>query len=165
MGQILMLRITLVCVGKLKERYWREAVAEYEKRLGRYCRLDIAEVADEPAPEQCSPAQEAEIRNREGERILHALPAGSLPVALDLGGKERSSEELSAWLDGTVLRGASHIAFIIGGSLGLSDAVLAAAKEKLSFSRLTFPHQLMRVIFLEQLYRSFRISRGEPYHK
>ena len=135
------MKITLVTVGKIKEKYLEAAIAEYSKRLGRYCRLEIVQVADEKTPDKASELQEAQIRDKEGERILAHIKE-------DLG-----------------VRGESHLQFIIGGSLGLSQAVLNRADTKISFSRLTFPHQLMRVILLEQIYRSFRIIKGEPYHK
>ena len=135
------MKITLVTVGKIKEKYLEAAIAEYSKRLGRYCRLEIVQVADEKTPDKASELQEAQIR------------------------KQRSSEEMAAWMEDLGVRGESHLQFIIGGSLGLSQAVLNRADTKISFSRLTFPHQLMRVILLEQIYRSFRIIKGEPYHK
>ena len=145
------MKITLVTVGKIKEKYLEAAIAEYSKRLGRYCRLEIL--------------QEAQIRDKEGERILAHIKEDAYVIALAIDGKQRSSEEMAAWMEDLGVRGESHLQFIIGGSLGLSQAVLNRADTKISFSRLTFPHQLMRVILLEQIYRSFRIIKGEPYHK
>lgn len=159
------MRVTVICAGKLKERYWRDAVAEYAKRLGRYHRLEIVELADEKTPEGMSPAQEAEVKRREGERILKALKEDAFAVALAVEGKPLSSEELAAFLEKKTVEGTSHIAFLIGGSLGLSPEVMRRADFSLSFSRMTFPHQMMRVILLEQIYRAERIRRGEPYHK
>ena len=152
------MKITLVTVGKIKEKYLEAAIAEYSKRLGRYCRLEIVQVADEKTPE-------AQIRDKEGERILAHIKEDAYVIALAIDGKQRSSEEMAAWMEDLGVRGESHLQFIIGGSLGLSQAVLNRADTKISFSRLTFPHQLMRVILLEQIYRSFRIIKGEPYHK
>ena len=152
------MKITLVTVGKIKEKYLEAAIAEYSKRLGRYCRLEIVQVADEKTPDKASELQEAQIRDKEGERILAHIKEDAYVIALAIDGKQRSSEDLG-------VRGESHLQFIIGGSLGLSQAVLNRADTKISFSRLTFPHQLMRVILLEQIYRSFRIIKGEPYHK
>lgn len=159
------MRATIICVGKLKEKYWRDAVAEYAKRLGRYLKLEIIELADEKAPETMSPAQEAEVKRREGERILKALKDDAFAIALAVEGSPLSSEELAAFLEKKAVEGVSHIAFLIGGSLGLSPEVMRRADFALSFSRMTFPHQMMRVILLEQVYRAERIRRGEPYHK
>ena len=154
------MKITLVTVGKIKEKYLEAAIAEYSKRLGRYCRLE-----DEKTPDKASELQEAQIRDKEGERILAHIKEDAYVIALAIDGKQRSSEEMAAWMEDLGVRGESHLQFIIGGSLGLSQAVLNRADTKISFSRLTFPHQLMRVILLEQIYRSFRIIKGEPYHK
>ena len=154
------MRITILAVGKVKEKFYTQAVGEYVKRLSRYCRLDIIEVADEKTPDGASEAAVRRIKEKEGERLLSHVSDGMHVVALAIDGKMRSSEELSGHLSGN-----SHIAFVIGGSLGLSDGVITRADEALSFSRMTFPHQLMRVILLEQLYRSFKIQAGEPYHK
>ena len=149
------MKVTVVCVGKLKEKYWRDAIAEYSKRLSRYMKLEIIELADEKAPENMSDAQAAEVKEREGQRIL----------ALAVEGKMLSSEELAEFMAKKSVGGVSHIVFIIGGSLGLSPAVMRRADYALSFSRMTFPHQMMRVVLLEQIYRSERIQRNEPYHK
>lgn len=159
------MKITILAVGKIKEKYFTDAIREYSKRLGRYCRLEIVEVPDEKTPDGASLALEDQIREKEGQRILAALKEDAWIVALAIQGKRRTSEELAAHLEELTVRGVSHLIFVIGGSLGLSESVLARADEKLSFSDLTFPHQLMRVILLEQIYRSFRIIRGEPYHK
>ena len=159
------MKITLVTVGKIKEKYLEAAIAEYGKRLGRYCRLEIVQVADEKTPDKASELQETQIRDKEGERILAHIKEDAYVIALAIDGKQRSSEEMAEWMEDLGVRGESHLQFIIGGSLGLSQAVLNCADTKISFSRLTFPHQLMRVILLEQIYRSFRIIKGEPYHK
>ena len=160
-----MLKITILCVGKIKEKYFSDAVAEYKKRLGRYCRMEIIEVADEKAPEDISAAMEEEIKRKEGERLLKSIREGDYIIALAIEGEQLSSVELAKKLDKLATRGISQIVFVIGGSLGLSKEVLARAKEKISFSKMTFPHQLRRVILLEQVYRAFRINQGEPYHK
>lgn len=159
------MKITLITVGKIKEKYLDAAIAEYSKRLGRYCRLEILQVADEKTPDHASEALERQIREKEGERILSLIRDGAYVVALAIDGKPLSSEELSDLIEGLGVRGESHIQFVIGGSLGLSDSVLKRADYRLSFSRMTFPHQLMRVILLEQIYRSYRIMNREPYHK
>ncbi len=159
------MKITLVTVGKIKEKFYQAAISEYSKRLGRYCSLNIVEVADEKTPDGAGEALERQIREKEGRRILEAIKEDAYVIALAIQGKGRSSEELAAHLDALTVQGKSHLCFVIGGSLGLSEEVLARADEHLSFSAMTFPHQLMRVILLEQIYRSFRIIRGEPYHK
>lgn len=159
------MKITLVTVGKIKERFFADAIKEYEKRLSRYCRLEIVQVADEKTPEKASEAKARQIREREGERILAQLKVGAYVIALAIEGKMASSEELAKKLEKLGITGKSQVVFVIGGSLGLSEAVLKRADEQLSFSRMTFPHQLMRVILLEQIYRSYRIIAGEPYHK
>ncbi len=160
-----MLRITVVCVGKLKEKYFADAVVEYGKRLSRYCRLEIKEAADEKTPDGASAAEEEQIKSREGGRILKNIRDDDYVIALAIEGKQLSSPELADKLVRLANAGQSQLVFVIGGSLGLSDEVLARADLRLSFSRLTFPHQLMRVVLLEQIYRSFRINQGEPYHK
>ena len=159
------MKITVLAVGKIKEKFYTEAVREYAKRLSRYCELNLTEVEDEPTPETASVKQEQQIREKEGERLLSKIPAGARVIALAIEGKERDSVTLSKHLSELTLAGNSHLVFLIGGSLELSEAVLNRADEQMSFSRLTFPHQLMRVILLEQIYRSFRIARNEPYHK
>ena len=159
------MNITIVCVGKCKESFYREAIAEYSKRLSRYCRLKIVEAADEPTPEGAGAALEGQIKDTEGERIIRAIPSRSYVIALAIEGKRSSSEAFAERIDHLALEGVSDLTFVIGGSLGLSSKVLAMADLKLSFSDMTFPHQLMRVILLEQIYRAFRIIRKEPYHK
>ena len=159
------MRVTIVCVGKLKEKYWKDAIAEYSKRLSRYMKLEIIELADEKAPESMSPAQEAEVLEKEGQRILKHIREDAFVTALAVEGKMLSSEELAAFMEKKEVGGISHMVFVIGGSLGLSPAVMQRADFALSFSRMTFPHQMMRVVLLEQVYRAERIRRNEPYHK
>lgn len=159
------MKITLLTVGKIKEKYLRDGIAEYAKRLGRYCKLEIVEVPDEKAPDNASSAQELQIKELEGERLLRHIRDTDYVTALAIDGKMLDSVELSEHLERLFVQGKSSLVFVIGGSLGLSDEVLLRADYRLSFSKMTFPHQLMRMILLEQLYRSFRISKGEPYHK
>lgn len=159
------MKITVVCVGKIKEKFFGDAIREYEKRLSRYCKLSIVELQDEKTPDGALAALEEQIKRREGERILKVLPEGAYTVALAIQGKQCSSEELAETIEKLGVNGTSHIVFIIGGSLGLSEEVLLKADYLLSFSKMTFPHQLMRVVLLEQVYRSYRIISGEPYHK
>jgi 23S rRNA (pseudouridine1915-N3)-methyltransferase len=159
------MKITLICVGKLKEKYLSQGVEEYTKRLSRYCTLTIIELADEKTPENAGEALEDIIKKKEGERILKAIKEDSFCIALAIDGIMLSSEELASKIDLLGISGTSHISFIIGGSLGLSDEVLNRADYKLSFSKMTFPHQLMRMILLEQIYRAYRIISNQPYHK
>jgi 23S rRNA (pseudouridine1915-N3)-methyltransferase len=159
------MRITIICVGKLKEKYWTLGVEEYRKRLTRYCNLEIIELADEKTPDNASDAMEDLIKKKEGERILKALKEEAYCIALAIDGKMLSSEGMADKIDQLGVSGCSHISFIIGGSLGLSEEVLKHADFKLSFSKMTFPHQLMRVVLLEQIYRSYRIINNQPYHK
>ena len=159
------MKITVVCVGKLKEKFFADGVEEYKKRLGRYAKIEIAEVADEKAPENLSIAEEEQVKAKEGEKILKKIPDDAFVVALCIDGKMLSSEELADFFEKKTVSGVSSIAFVIGGSLGLSKAVIDRADYKLSFSKMTFPHQLMRVVLLEQIYRGYRILNGEPYHK
>ena len=159
------MKISVITVGKIKEKYLRDAVAEYSKRLSRYCKLEIAEVADEKTTERASEAMEAAIRCKEGERIEKYLKEDAYVIALAIDGNMLSSENLAEKLERLGVEGKSHIMFVIGGSIGLSEQILKRADYKLSFSKMTFPHQLMRVILLEQIYRSYRIINGEPYHK
>lgn len=159
------MHIQIVSVGKLKEKYLVQGIAEYAKRLGSYIRLTLTEVADEKAPEVLSPAEERQVKQREGERILSSIKDDAHVIALAIGGELWSSEDLASHLDKLGTYGTSHVAFVIGGSLGLSDDVLKRADKKLSFGRLTYPHQLMRLILVEQIYRAMRINRAEPYHK
>lgn len=176
-------KITIVCVGKIKESFYRDAVAEYRKRLGKYCRLEIVEVADEKTPDGAGEALENSIKEKEAKRILDILPSNkthsyaqgagasgkgcgnTVVCTLEIAGKRLSSEGMARWMERLTVGGTSHIVFVIGGSLGLHESVLKLSDMPLSFSDMTFPHQLMRVILLEQIYRSFRIINGEPYHK
>jgi 23S rRNA (pseudouridine1915-N3)-methyltransferase len=153
------IRLTVVAVGRLKEPHWRAAAEEYAKRLGRYATLETVEVADRDLSRGAAAAVSAEA-----DDILRVLPGGAYVVALDAGGRERTSEELASWLDALAVAGTSHVALVVGGSAGLDPRARDAAREQLSLSRMTLPHQLARVVLLEQLYRAFRISRGEPYH-
>lgn len=160
------MKITLLTVGKIKEKFYRDAITEYAKRLSRYCKLQIIEVADEKTPDHASETVERQIKEKEGGRLLKYIEESQgYVIALAIDGKMPDSVELSEKMASLGLRGQSHIVFVIGGSLGLSDAVLKRADEKLSFSKMTFPHQLMRVILLEQIYRGYRIMNHEPYHK
>jgi rRNA large subunit m3Psi methyltransferase RlmH len=159
------MNISIICVGKIKEKFLRAAIEEYSKRLSRYCKLDIVEVPDEKTPDNASAKEELLIKEKEGLGILKHIRENVLVVTLDLKGKMLSSEELSSFIKDSGLKGHSNIAFIIGGSLGLSNEVLKRSDFSLCFSKMTFPHQLMRVILLEQVYRGFRIINGEPYHK
>ena len=159
------MKITVVTVGKIKEKYFTDAIAEYSKRLSRYCKLEIVQVADEKTPDGASEALEIQIKDKEGERILANIKDGSYVVALAIDGQMLDSEQLADKMEKWGVSGISQIVFVIGGSLGLSKAVLNRADYKLSFSKMTFPHQLMRVILLEQIYRGFRIIANEPYHK
>lgn len=159
------MKITVITVGKIKEKYLKDAIAEYSKRLSKYCKLEIVEVADEKTPDNASEVVEESIRSKEAERILKYVKDDAYIVTLEIGGKQLSSEELADKIDKLGVQGTSHIIFIIGGSIGLGKEVLAKSDYALSFSKMTFPHQLMRVILLEQVYRSYRIINGEPYHK
>jgi len=159
------MKVTLICVGKLKEKYLVQGVEEYAKRLSRYCTLEITELADEKTPDNAVEALEEMIKRREGERILKVLKEDSYCIALAIEGTMLSSEELAAKINSLGISGTSHISFVIGGSLGLSQEVLKRADYKLSFSKMTFPHQLMRMILLEQVYRAYRIINNQPYHK
>jgi 23S rRNA (pseudouridine1915-N3)-methyltransferase len=159
------MRITIIGVGKIKERFFEEAISEYVKRLSKYCKLSIIEIPDEKAPEKLSTSQMKIVKDKEGDRILQKVKDTDYVICLEIEGKSLSSEELSSLIDKIGIDGNSDVTFIIGGSLGLSKNVLNRANFKLSFSRMTFPHQLMRVIALEQIYRAFKISGNEPYHK
>ena len=159
------MKITLVTVGKIKENYLRDAVAEYVKRLGKYCKLEVIETADEKTPDHASETVEEAIRAKEAERILRYIREDAFVITLEILGKQLSSEELAKKIETLGVQGKSHIIFVIGGSVGLGKEVLERSDFALSFSKMTFPHQLMRVILLEQVYRSFRIINGEPYHK
>lgn len=159
------MKITCITVGKIKEKYFTMAIEEYAKRLSRYCKLEIVELPDEKTPDHASELMEEQIKQKEGDRILRAIKDDAYVIALAIEGKQLDSVELSEKLAKLGIDGNSHITFIIGGSLGLSKEVLARADYKLSFSKMTFPHQLMRVVLLEQIYRAYRIQYGEPYHK
>ncbi|WP_307892999.1 23S rRNA (pseudouridine(1915)-N(3))-methyltransferase RlmH [Bacillus swezeyi] len=159
------MNISIVAIGKLKEKYLKQGIDEYIKRLSAYAKVDIIELPDEKAPENLSDQDMKIVKDKEGERILSKISPDAHVIALAIEGKLKSSEELADNMDRLATYGKSKVTFVIGGSLGLSDAVLKRADEKLSFSRMTFPHQLMRLILLEQVYRAFRINRGEPYHK
>ena len=159
------MKITLITVGKIKEKYLKDAIAEYSKRLSRYCKLEIIEVADEKTPDNASETVADGIRDKEGERILKYVKDDAYVVTLEIKGKLLTSEELAEKIDKLGIQGTSHIIFIIGGSIGLGKEVLKRSDYALSFSKMTFPHQLMRVILLEQIYRSYRIISHEPYHK
>ncbi|MBQ7793399.1 MAG: 23S rRNA (pseudouridine(1915)-N(3))-methyltransferase RlmH [Clostridia bacterium] len=156
--------VSIVCVGKLKEKFFRDAIAEYEKRLSRFCKLKIIELADEKIPDNASETEEKQILEREGKRILSAIADGTPIIAMCVEGTLISSEELSAKIDSLAMT-AGRAAFVIGGSLGLSDEVKSRAAAKISFGRITLPHQLMRIVLAEQIYRAFKISNNEAYHK
>lgn len=159
------MKITIIGVGKIKEKYFTGAIDEYAKRLSRYCKLEILEVPDEKTPDGAGEALERQIKEKEGERILQKIPEGAFVTALAIDGRMLDSEAFADQMERWNVGGISHMVFLIGGSLGLSDQVLSRADFKLSFSKMTFPHQLMRVILLEQIYRTFRIRNHEPYHK
>ena len=159
------MKITLITVGKIKEKYLKDAIAEYTKRLSKYCKLEIIEVPDEKTPDQASEVVEEGIRSKEGEKILRYIKDDMYVITLEIAGKMLTSEELAERIEKLGIQGKSSIAFVIGGSIGLGKEVLKRSDYALSFSKMTFPHQLMRVILLEQVYRSYRIMNGEPYHK
>ena len=159
------MKITLITVGKIKEKYLKDAIAEYSKRLSRYCKLEIVEVADEKTPDNASATVEDAIRDKEGERILKYIKEDAYVITLEIAGKMLTSEEKAEKIEKLGVQGTSHIIFIIGGSIGLGREILKRSDYALSFSKMTFPHQLMRVILLEQIYRSYRIINHEPYHK
>jgi 23S rRNA (pseudouridine1915-N3)-methyltransferase len=157
--------ITIVTIGKLKEKYLKQGIDEYLKRLSIYAKVEVIELPDEKAPENLSETEMEQVKEKEGERILGKISDDTHVIALAIEGKMKSSEQLAKDLDQLATYGKSKVAFVIGGSLGLSKAVMKRANDTLSFSKMTFPHQLMRLILLEQVYRAFRINRGEPYHK
>ena len=159
------MNITVLCVGKIKEKYFTDAINEYSKRLSGFCKLTIVEVDDEKTPQNSSEALDNAIKDKEGERLLKKIPNGSYVITLEIDGKKRDSVEFSKHIEKLCVNGNSNICFIIGGSLGLSDLIKNKSDESISFSDMTFPHQLMRVILLEQIYRSFKIINNEPYHK
>lgn len=157
--------VTVLCVGKIKERFFTDAVNEYSKRLSKFCKLNIIEVEDEENPQNAGETLERSIREKEGEKILKKIPQGAYTISLEIEGRKHDSVSFADRINKIQINGSSNICFIIGGSLGLSDSVKKTAKESLSFSDMTFPHQLMRIILLEQIYRAFKINNNEPYHK
>ncbi|MCR5770151.1 MAG: 23S rRNA (pseudouridine(1915)-N(3))-methyltransferase RlmH [Butyrivibrio sp.] len=159
------MKISILCVGKIKEKYWNDAIKEYMKRLTRYCKPEIIEVADEKTPDNAPESVETMIRDKEGEKLLKHIDPKAKVVALAIKGRKVDSPGFAKWIDDYAISGCSHIQFVIGGSLGLSDEVLKRADGQISFSDMTFPHQMMRVVLLEQVYRSYKILSGEPYHK
>ncbi|GIN40065.1 23S rRNA (pseudouridine(1915)-N(3))-methyltransferase RlmH [Heyndrickxia oleronia] len=159
------MNISIITVGKLKEKYLKQGIDEYLKRLTSYAKVEIIEVPDEKAPEILSETEMEQVKDKEGERILAKIHPDTHVIALAIQGKMKTSEELADTIDKLGTYGKSKIAFVIGGSLGLSKAVMDRSNESLSFSKMTFPHQLMRLVLVEQVYRAFRINRGEPYHK
>lgn len=160
-----MINITVLCVGKIKEKYFRDAIDEYSKRLDRYCKLQVIEVKDEPTPESPSDTEKELVLQREGKRIMEKLPDSAFVVPLCIEGKTMTSEKLADFISKSATSGTSHIVFIIGGSFGLCSEIKERANLSLSFSPMTFPHQLMRVILLEQIYRALNINNGGKYHK
>ncbi|WDU79564.1 MULTISPECIES: 23S rRNA (pseudouridine(1915)-N(3))-methyltransferase RlmH [Lysinibacillus] len=159
------MNITIVSVGKLKEKYLKMGIDEYVKRLGGYAKIDLVEVPDEKAPEQLSEAEMDIVKKKEGERILAKISPDAYVIALAINGKMKTSEQMAADIESLMTYGKSKIAFVIGGSLGLHEDVLKRADEQQSFGKMTLPHQLMKLVLVEQIYRSFRIMKGEPYHK
>jgi 23S rRNA (pseudouridine1915-N3)-methyltransferase len=160
-----LIAIDILCVGKIKEKYWNDAISEYSKRLSRYCKLEIIEVQDEKTPDNAPESVEKQIKDKEGQKLLKYLDPKALKFALAIDGKRFSSTGFADVIQNESVQGCSRMQFVIGGSLGLSDEVLKTCDRKLSFSDMTFPHQMMRVILLEQIYRAYRIINGEPYHK
>lgn len=159
------MKITIIAVGKLKEKYWKQAIAEYEKRLSAYTKIEIIEVPDEKAPENMSDKEIEQVKEKEGQRILAKVKPQSTVITLEIQGKMLSSEAMAKEIDQRMTQGASDFTFIIGGSNGLHQDVMNRSNFALSFSKMTFPHQMMRVVLLEQVYRAFKINRGEAYHK
>ena len=159
------MKITILCVGKVKEKFYRDGIDEFVKRLSRYCKLEIIEVADEKTDENASETEIRLVKEKEGEKLLKNIKDDAYVITLCIDGKQLDSEQLSEKIEKLGVQGTSHIYFVIGGSLGLADEVIKRADFKLSFSPMTFPHQLMRLILLEQIYRSYRIMNHEPYHK
>lgn len=159
------MKIDIIAVGKVKEKFYRDAIDEFAKRLGKYCKLQILEVTDEKTPDGASEALEEQIKAKEAERILKQIKEDAFVFTLEITGKKYDSVAFADKLEQLGIQGKSHVQFVIGGSLGLHESVSKRSDAKLSFSDMTFPHQLMRVILLEQIYRSFRITNGEPYHK
>ncbi|AEN86915.1 MULTISPECIES: 23S rRNA (pseudouridine(1915)-N(3))-methyltransferase RlmH [Priestia] len=159
------MNISIITIGKLKEKYLKQGIEEYLKRLSSYAKVEIIELADEKAPENLSESEMEQVKQKEGERILAKISDDTHVIALAINGKQKSSEELAKEIDSLATYGKSKIAFVIGGSLGLSSEVMKRSNAALSFSKMTFPHQLMRLVLVEQIYRAFRIIRNEPYHK
>lgn len=159
------MNIKIVCVGKLKEKYFKQGIAEYAKRLGKFCKFTVVEVPDEKAPEKLSTAEMEQVKERESERILSKIKNKEYVFALAILGKERTSEEFAKEIKNLTTYGTSDITFVIGGSLGLSPAVLKRANTQISFGKFTMPHQLMRLVLTEQIYRACMINVGAPYHK
>jgi 23S rRNA (pseudouridine1915-N3)-methyltransferase len=159
------MNIKILCVGKIKEKFYRDAISEYSKRLSKYCSLEIVEVNDEKTSENSTENEINIIKDKEGERILKHIKDKDYAIALAIQGKQQDSVAFSKYIENLGITGNSSICFIIGGSLGLSDAVMKRCNDSISFSKMTFPHQLMRVILLEQIYRAMRIMNNEPYHK
>ncbi|SHM97221.1 23S rRNA (pseudouridine1915-N3)-methyltransferase [Anaerosporobacter mobilis DSM 15930] len=159
------MKITVLCVGKIKEKYFTLGIDEYAKRLSRYCKLEIIEVPDEKTPDNASENEELQIKAKEGDKLLRYIKDNAFVIALAIEGKMLTSEELSEKMEQLGINGDSNVVFVIGGSLGLDKRILDRADYKLSFSKMTFPHQMMRMVLLEQVYRGFRIMKGEPYHK
>lgn len=159
------MKVTIICVGKIKEKFYRDALEEYAKRLSRYCKFEMVEVADEMTPDNAGEALEEQIKEREAKRILSKIKEDALVCTLEIAGNRLSSVAFADWLEKAAVGGKSSLVFIIGGSLGLHSTVTKRSDFALSFSDMTFPHQLMRVILSEQIYRAFRIINGEPYHK
>lgn len=159
------MKITILAVGKVKESYFRDGIAEYLKRLSKYAKMEVIEVNDEKTPDNASEKEEGLIKQKEGERLLKSMKEDAYTIVLAIDGKKLDSVSLAEKIDQLGVSGVSHIQFVIGGSLGLADEVLRKADMKLSFSDMTFPHQLMRLILCEQIYRSYRIIHNQPYHK
>lgn len=159
------MNIKIVCIGKLKKDYWGSASADYEARLKKYCKLSIVELPNIPEPDNASPAECETAKNKEGELILKSIKDSDYVVTMEIKGKMLSSEELAEKINKLGIDGVSDIVFVIGGSLGLSDAVCKRSDFALSFSRMTFPHKLFRILLMEQIYRGFKIINHEPYHK
>ena len=159
------MKVTILCVGKIKENFYRQAIDEYAKRLSKYCKFEIVEVADEKTPDKASEVQENQIKEKEADRILEKIKEDAYVFTLEIKGKRFTSEGFADCIQKSTLHGKSHLMFGIGGSLGLHEKVLKRSDQAISFSDMTFPHQLMRVILSEQIYRAYRIINGEPYHK
>lgn len=159
------MKITILAVGKLKEKYWKQAISEYEKRLGAYSKIEIIEVPDEKAPENMSDKEIEQVKEKEGQRLLAKIKPQATVITLEIQGKMLSSEGLAEEMQRRMTQGQSDFVFVIGGSNGLHEDVLKRSNYALSFSKMTFPHQMMRVVLIEQVYRAFKIMRGEAYHK